>query len=228
MDNTVSTTTSLQMAVFRKVYFWLSIALAITGLTAYIASNNPAVMNLIMGSRAGIWILLIIQLGMVIYLSARINTMSLQTASMVFVLYSFVMGITFSFIFLVYAKTTIYTCFFITAGTFLVMSLYGFFTKKDLSSWGNLLFMVLIGVIIASVVNFFLKSSTLYYIISYVGVLVFTGLVAYDTQKIKALIGMENNEQSQKLAIIGALALYLDFINIFLFLLRIFGGGNRN
>ena len=228
MDNTVSTTTSLQMAVFRKVYFWLSIALAITGLTAYIASNNPAVMNLIMGSRAGIWILLIIQLGMVIYLSARINTMSLQTASMVFVLYSFVMGITFSFIFLVYAKTTIYTCFFITAGTFLVMSLYGFFTKKDLSSWGNLLFMVLIGVIIASVVNFFLKSSTLYYIISYVGVLVFTGLVAYDTQKIKALIGMENNEQSQKLAIIGALALYLDFINIFLFLLRIFGGGNRH
>ena len=228
MDNTVSTTTSLQMAVFRKVYFWLSIALAITGLTAYIASNNPAVMNLIMGSRAGIWILLIIQLGMVIYLSVRINTMSLQTASMVFVLYSFVMGITFSFIFLVYAKTTIYTCFFITAGTFLVMSLYGFFTKKDLSSWGNLLFMVLIGVIIASVVNFFLKSSTLYYIISYVGVLVFTGLVAYDTQKIKALIGMENNEQSQKLAIIGALALYLDFINIFLFLLRIFGGGNRN
>ncbi len=228
MDNTVAQTTSVQMTLFRKVYFWLSIALTITGLTAFVASNNPAVMNLIMGSRAGIWILLIVQLGMVIYLSARINTMSLQTASMVFVLYSFVMGITFSFIFLVYAKTTIYTCFFITAGTFLVMSLYGFFTKNDLSSWGNLLFMVLIGVIIASVVNFFLKSSTLYYIISYVGVLVFTGLVAYDTQKIKALIGMEDNEQSQKLAIIGALALYLDFINIFLFLLRIFGGGNRN
>ena len=145
-----------------------------------------------------------------------------------FVLYSFIMGITFSFIFLVYAKTTIYTCFFITAGTFFVMSLYGYFTKKDLSSWGNLLFMGLIGVIIASVVNIFLHSSTLYYIISYVGVFIFIGLVAYDTQKIKALIGQENNEQNQKLAIIGALALYLDFINIFLFLLRIFGGGSRS
>ena len=228
MDNTVAKVTSAQMTLFRKVYFWLSLALALTGLTAFLASNNPAVMNIIMGSRAALWILFIIQLGMVMYLSARINSMSLQTASMMFVLYSFIMGITFSFIFLVYAKTTIYTCFFITAGTFFVMSLYGYFTKKDLSSWGNLLFMGLIGVIIASVVNIFLHSSTLYYIISYVGVFIIIGLVAYDAQKIKALIGQENNEQNQKLAIIGALALYLDFINIFLFLLRIFGGGSRS
>lgn len=228
MDDIMSRAGTSQMALFRKVYFWFSLALVITGLTAWVASNNPTIINFLTTSRAAIWILLIVQFGMVWYLSARIMSMSLQSASMLYVLYSFICGITFSFIFLVYAKTTIASAFFITAGMFLVMSIYGFVTKTDLSSIGNILFMGIIGIIIATVVNIFLKSATLNYIISYVGVAIFVALVAYDTQKIKALIGMENNEQTQKLAIIGALSLYLDFLNIFLFILRIFGGGNRN
>lgn len=228
MDDIMSRAGSSQMALFRKVYFWFSLALVITGLTAWFASTNPTIINFLTTSRGAIWILLIVQLGMVWYLSARIMSMSLQSASMLYVLYSFICGITFSFIFLVYAKTTIASAFFITAGMFLVMSIYGFVTKTDLSSIGNILFMGIIGIIIATVVNIFLKSATLNYVISYVGVAIFVALVAYDTQKIKALIGMENNEQTQKLAIIGALSLYLDFLNIFLFILRIFGGGNRN
>ena len=228
MDNSVVKVSSAQMLLFRKVYFWLSLALTITGLTAWLASGNPYIKQILFGSRAAFWILLILQFGMVWYLSARINSMTLQSASIMFVLYSFLTGITFSFIFLVYAHATIATCFYITAGTFFVMSMYGFLTKKDLSSWGNLLFMALIGIIIASVVNIFMHSSALYYIISYVGIAIFVGLVAYDTQKLKALIGQENTEENQKIAIVGALALYLDFLNIFLFLLRIFGGGGRN
>ncbi len=216
-----------QMLLFRKVYFWMGIALTITGLTAWVVSGNQAIMNFILGTRWGIWVLLIAQFGMVWYLSSRILQMSLQTASMTFVLYSLLCGVTFSYIFVLFAHATIAICFFITAGMFIVMSLYGFLTKRDLSSWGNMLMMGLFGVIIASVVNFFFHSQTLYWIVSYVGILVFVGLTAYDTQKIKALIGQDNTEENQKIAIIGALALYLDFLNIFLFLLSIFGGGSR-
>ena len=217
-----------QMLLFRKVYFWMGIALTITGLTAWVVSGNQAIMNFILGTRWGIWVLLIAQFGMVWYLSSRILQMSLQTASMTFVLYSLLCGVTFSYIFVLFAHATIAICFFITAGMFIVMSLYGFLTKRDLSSWGNMLMMGLFGVIIASVVNFFFHSQTLYWIVSYVGILVFVGLTAYDTQKIKALIGQDNTEENQKIAIIGALALYLDFLNIFLFLLSIFGGGSRS
>ena len=142
-----------------------------------------------------------------------------------FLLYAAINGLTLSFIFLRYTGQSITRVFFITSGTFAAMSAYGFFTKRDLSSWGNILFMGLIGIIIASIVNFFLKSTMLYWIISYVGVAVFIGLTAYDTQRIKKmyLSFQEGAEFSKRLAILGALHLYLDFINLFLFLLRIFG-----
>ena len=179
MDNTVVKTGSAQTVLFWKVYFWMSLALAITGLTSWLVSGNPTIMNLITGSRAAFWILIILQFGMVMYLSARVMSMSLQAASVMFVFYSFLTGVTFSFIFLVYAKATIATCFFITAGMFLVMSIYGFFTKRDLSSWGNILIMALIGIVISSVVNTFLRSSVVYYTILYVWVVFFSGLRAY-------------------------------------------------
>ena len=217
MDNVMDKVSVNQLALVRKVYMWMSVALLITGLTAYVVSTNSALIHYIMDSRFGIWILFGIQLAVVWYLSARIYKMSLQAASMVFILYSLISGVTFSFIFLLFTTGSIATVFFITAGTFAVMSLYGFFTRRDLSSWGNILLMGLIGIIIASLVNMFLKNQTLYRIISYIGVLVFVGLTAYDTQKIKALIGQENNEMNQKTALIGALVLYLDFINMFLF-----------
>ncbi len=227
MYESVDKVNTAQMLLFRKVYFWMSIALIITGLTSWIVSGNQAIMNFIVGTSWGIWVLLIIQFAVVWYLSARIMQMSLQAASITFILYSVLCGVTFSYIFLLFSTGTIAICFFTTAGMFLVMSLYGYFTKRDLTSMGSLLMMGLFGIIIASVVNFFFHSKTLYWIISYIGIAVFLGLTAYDTQKIKALIGQENTDENQKFALIGALALYLDFLNIFLFLLSIFGGGNR-
>ncbi len=227
MYGIVEKTAASQLLLFRKVYFWMGIALIITGLTSWVVSGNQAIMNFILGTRWGIWVLLIVQFGMVWYLSARIMQMTLQAASVTFILYSVLCGVTFSYIFLLFSTGTIAICFFITAGMFIMMSIFGFFTKKDLSSWGSLLIMGLFGIIIASVANFFFHSKTLYWIISYVGVIIFVGLTAYDTQKLKALIGQEDNEENQKIALIGALALYLDFLNIFLFMLSIFGGGRR-
>ena len=227
MYGSVENVSTSQTLLFRKVYFWMSIALVITGLTSWVVSGNQAFMNFIMNSRWGIWILLLIQFGVVWYLSAKIMQMTVQAASITFILYSVLCGVTFSYIFLLFTTGTLAICFFTTAGMFLVMSLFGFFTKRDLSSWGSLLMMGLFGIIIASVVNFFFHSKTIYWIISYIGIAVFLGLTAYDTQKIKSLIGQENTDENQKFALIGALALYLDFLNIFLFLLSIFGGGNR-
>ncbi len=226
MDRTLEKVASDQLSLVRKVYLWMSMALLITGLTAYVVSTNSALIHYIMDSKFGIWVLFGLQLGLVFYLSARIYKMSLQAASIVFILYSFITGVTFSFIFLSFTTGSIAGVFLITAGTFAVMSLYGFFTKRDLSSWGNILLMGLIGIIIASLVNMFLHNQTLYWIISYIGVLIFVGLTAYDSQKVKALVGQENNEMNQKTAIIGALMLYLDFINMFLFFLQIFGRRN--
>ena len=158
------------------------------------------------------------------YVSARIMSLSFTTATGLFMLYSLLNGLTLSVLFAVYTRSSIASTFFITAGTFGAMSLYGYFTKKDLSSWGNILIMAVIGLIIASVVNMFMQSSMMYWIITYAGVLIFVGLTAYDTQKIKQMLAnQEINEQTQKLALLGALSLYLDFINLFLYLLRIFG-----
>ena len=212
--------------LMQKVYTWMALALAVTGLTAYYCSTNFDVINAIASNSLVFWGLIIAQLGAVMYLSVRINSMSLTTAGIVFLLYAVLTGITFSFIFLVYTMESIASTFFITAGTFGAMSLIGYFTKKDLSGFGRFLMMSLIGLLIATVVNLFLQSTMLMWICTYVGVLIFSGLTVYDTQKIKNMFlmhGAEMNESTMKLALMGSLTLYLDFINLFIYLLRIFG-----
>ena len=212
-------------ALMRKVYVWMSMALVITGLTAWIVAHNASLLNLIYGNSAVIWILFIAEIGLVIGLSAAIHKLSLPVATLMFVIYSVLNGAVFSSIFLVYTMSSIATVFFITAGTFAAMSVFGYVTKKDLTSMGKFLMMAVIGLIIATVVNLFMKSSGMSMIISYAGVLIFVGLTAYDTQKIKnmCLQAPDTGETMQKLALLGALSLYLDFINLFIYLLRILG-----
>ena len=212
-----------QTLLIRKVYVWMCLALLITAGTAYRVSNSEELLRLIFSSKMSFFGIIIAQFAIVWFLSARIKTLTFSTATILFALYSVLMGVTMSCIFLAYTQSSIASTFFITAGTFAVMSIYGFTTKRDLTSIGGLLIMALVGLIIASVVNYFLKSSMFDLIISCIGVLIFVGLTAYDTQKIKALLNQENTEENQKMAIIGSLMLYLDFINLFLFLLRIFG-----
>ena len=212
-----------QTLLIRKVYVWMCAALLITAGTAYRVSTSEELLRLIFSSKISFFGIIIAQFAIVWILSARIKTLSFTTATIMFALYSVLMGVTMSCIFVAYTQSSIASTFFITAGTFAVMSIYGYTTKKDLTSIGNLLFMALIGLIIAMVVNFFLKSSMMDLVISCIGVLIFVGLTAYDTQKIKSLMNRENTEENQKMAIIGSLMLYLDFINLFLFLLRIFG-----
>ena len=217
-------------ALMRKVYVWMTLALAITGFTAYGVATSPGIMTAIVTNRALLWGLLIAELALVWYVSARINRLSLSTATMIFVLYSVLNGATLSVIFLAYTMQSIASVFFITAGTFAAMSLIGYFTKSDLSSLGRILFMALIGLVIATLVNMFLiKSGGFSLIISYVGVLIFVGLTAYDTQKIKMMLVEADDvtEEAQKIALMGSLSLYLDFINLFLYLLRIFGGNRE-
>jgi FtsH-binding integral membrane protein len=211
--------------LMRKVYLWMALAMVITGLTSYYVATSPALLEMIFTNSAVLWGLIIGELALVFGLSAAINKLSLPVATLMFVLYSVVNGATMSFIFLVYTSTSIVNVFLITAITFAVMAAYGYFTKKDLTSWGRMLFMALIGLIIASIVNIFLKSSGMNMVISYIGVLVFVGLTAYDSQKIKEMLmqAPDAGETMQKLALLGALSLYLDFINLFLYLLRILG-----
>ncbi|UEA64018.1 Bax inhibitor-1/YccA family protein [Hoylesella buccalis] len=213
-------------ALMRKVYVWMTLALVLTGITAYGVASSPSLMMTIFQTPAIMWGLIIAELAIVIAISAAINRLSLTTATLLFVLYSVLNGATLSLIFAVYTMSSIANVFFITAGTFGVMAAYGYFTKRDLSSWGKLLLMALIGLIIATLVNIFLvKSSGFDLILSYAGVLIFVGLTAYDTQKIKQMLAMQTDmgEGAQKVALLGALSLYLDFINLFLYLLRIFG-----
>lgn len=214
-----------QQRFMTRVYGWMSFALLVTGLVAMFSASSPAVMGAIIGNRLIFFGLIIGQLLLVGSLSGWVSRMSANTAMAIFLLYSVLNGLTFSIIFLVYTMESIATTFYITAGTFAAMSLYGYFTKTDLTKTGSFLFMGLIGVIIASVANYFMKSEMLYWIISYVGVFIFIGLTAYDTQKIKNMniIGNEGTDEDRKEAIMGALTLYLDFINLFLMLLRIFG-----
>lgn len=208
-----------------KVYGWMCAALVLTGITAYIVATTPSIMQYVFTNLTVLYVLLGVELLMVIGLSSMINKMSANMATAVFVLYSVVNGLTLSFIFLVYTSGSIAFTFFITAATFGVMSAYGYFTKKDLTSWGNLLVMALFGLVIASIGNLFMKSDTLMWITTYAGILIFVGLTAYDTQRIKNtnIIGNEGTDEDRKEAIIGALTLYLDFINLFLKLLRLFG-----
>lgn len=213
-------------ALMRKVYVWMTLALVLTGFTAYAVANSPGIMTAIYTNRMLMWGLLIGELALVWYVSARIDRLSLPTATMLFVLYSVLNGATLSIIFMAYTMTSIASVFFITAGTFAAMSLVGYFTKKDLSGLGRLLFMTLLGLVIATLVNVFLiKSGGFSLIVSYVGVLIFVGLTAYDTQKIKNMLveADDISADAQKIALMGSLALYLDFINLFLYLLRIFG-----
>ena len=213
-----------QTFLIRRVYVWMCAALFITAGTAYRVSNSEELLRIIFSSKLSFFGIIIAQFVIVWFLSARIKTLSFTTATIMFALYSVLMGVTMSCIFMAYTQSSIASTFLITAGTFAVMSIYGFTTKKDLTSWGNLLFMALVGLIIAMLVNFFLKSSMMDLIISCIGVLIFVGLTAYDTQKIKALLNQETTEENQKMALLGSLMLYLDFINLFLFMLRIFGG----
>ena len=203
-------------------------ALAITGICAYGVATSPNIMQMIYGNSMTIWVLFIVELGLVFYTTARIQKLSLTTATTLFIIYSALNGVTLSGIFMVYSMTSIAKVFFITAGTFAAMALYGYFTKTDLSKIGNILFMALIGLIIATVVNLFLKSAMFDLILCYIGVGIFVGLTAWDSQKIKHMLAMQvdMSESAQKIALMGALSLYLDFINLFLYLLRIFG--NRN
>ena len=211
--------------LMRKVYVWMTLALVITGFTAYGVANSPGVLQAIYSNPVIFWGLIIAEFALVIGVSAAINRLSLTTATLMFVLYSVINGAMLSSIFLVYTQSSITTVFFITAGTFGAMALVGYTTKTDLTTMGKYLFMALIGLIIATLVNLFLKSSGMTMILSYVGVLIFVGLTAYDSQKIKEMLlqAPDAGEGAQKLALLGALTLYLDFINLFIYLLRIFG-----
>ena len=211
--------------LMRKVYVWMALALLITGMTAYYVATNEVILTAILTNRALFYGLLIAELVLVIAVSAAINRLSLMMATLMFILYSVINGATMSVIFLIYQATSIATVFFITAGTFGAMAAIGYTTKKDLSSMGRILFMALIGLVIATVVNLFIKSDTMTLILSYIGVIVFVGLTAWDSQKIKQMLmqAPDVDEASQKVALLGSLELYLDFVNLFLYLLRIFG-----
>lgn len=220
------TRVSAYSKLMRSIYLWMTFALIITGLTAATVAFSPAMLSMLFSSKITFYGLIIAELAVVIILSARIQKLSFTTATLMFILYSILTGATLSVIFLAYQLDSIVTTFFVTAGTFGSMTLIGYTTKKDLSKMGTYLLMTLIGLVIATLVNMFLANSTLDWIITYVGVLLFIGLTAYDTQKIKQMLreyGTEINENSQKMALMGSLTLYLDFINLFLYLLKILG-----
>jgi hypothetical protein len=203
----------------------MTLALAITGFTAYGVATSPGILQAIYGNQIVFWGLIIAEFALVIGVSGAINRLSLPVATLMFVLYSVINGVLMSYIFLVYTASSISTVFLITAGTFAAMAVIGYTTKTDLSSMGKYLLMALIGMIIATLVNLFIKSEGMTLILSYVGVLVFVGLTAYDSQKIRQMLqeAPDAGEVGQKLALLGALTLYLDFINLFIYLLRIFG-----
>lgn len=206
-----------------RVYNYMASGLALTGIVATAVASSPAATEAIFGTGL-FWVVVLAPLGLVFFLSARIQHMRASTAQTVFWIYAALMGLSLASLFLAYTGASIARVFFITAGTFAAMSLYGYTTRRDLSGFGSFLFMGLIGVIIASVVNIFLASSMLQFMISVIGVIVFTGLTAYDTQKIKEMyVAGEHEEIAGKKAIMGALALYLDFINLFIMLMHLLG-----
>ncbi len=214
----------------RSVYNWMAIGLALTGFVAFYVANSESMMRLIFGNKIIFFGLIIGELALVFTISARVQKIKASTATALFVLYAALNGVTLSVIFLIYTRTSITSTFFICAATFVTCSIYGMTTKRDLTSLGGFMAMGLIGIIIASVVNIFIGSYGLHMIISYIGVIVFVGLTAYDTQKLKTMAlsqpaGLDAGVV-RKGAILGALSLYLDFINLFLMLLRILG--NRN
>lgn len=212
-----------------KVFLWMCIALGITALTAFLSASSPAFFSMLITQTGKMsllgWVVTLAPLILVFVMSARLDRMSKGTMTAIFILYSVLMGMSLSFIFLAYSSAVIVKTFLITAGMFGVMAVAGFTTKTDLTKFGRIMFMGLIGLIIATLVNLFTKSAMFDYIISFIGVLIFTGLTAYDVQKLKQIgtANMGENDTVTKIAIYGALSLYLDFINLFLYLLRIFG-----
>ena len=203
----------------------MAIALSITALAAVFVADTPGIREVILGNRIVFMVLLFAELGLVIAISAAIDRMSSMTATLLFILYSLLNGLTMSVVFLTFTASSIGTTFLVTAGTFGAMSIIGYTTKRDLTSMRNLLLMALIGMVIGSFANFFIHSTAFGYVLTYLGILVFVGLIAYDTQKIKemAAAGFDTSDARQKGAILGALKLYLDFINLFMLLLRLFG-----
>ena len=211
-----------------KVYLWMTLALVVTGMTAYYVASSPAILYAIVSNQIAFWGLFIGELVLVFVLSSRIMSLSFVTASLMFVIYSIMNGVFFSFILLAYTEQSIATTFLITAGTFGAMSLFGFITKRDLSTMWRILFMLLIGLIIATVVNIFMKAEGLTLILNYAGVVIFVGLTAYDTQSIKQMLQEHGDKEgAEKIALLGSLSLYLDFINLFIYLLRFFGESRK-
>jgi FtsH-binding integral membrane protein len=213
-------------AFIRSVYGWMSGGLLLTAFAALWVVNSPAMQALVLANRMVAFGLILAELGIVLFLSFRLTAMSPGAAAAAFLVYSFLNGLTLSVIFWAYSRASIMQAFVTAAAMFGAMSIYGLVTKKDLTSWGSFFFMGLIGIVIASVVNMFLASSGLSFVISVIGVFVFMGLTAYDNQKLKSLATVTGPMQ-ENVAVIGALALYLDFINLFLFLLRLFGDRRR-
>lgn len=211
----------------RSVYNWMAAGLGLTAFTAYFVASTPALLQLIFGNQLIFFGLIIAELGMVFYLSARVQQMSASTAAGIFVIYSILNGATLAFVFIAYTSSSIASTFIVCSLTFAACSVYGMVTKRDLTSMGGFMMMGLIGIIIASLFNMFFASSAVSAIISYIGVIVFVGLTAYDTQKLKEMALTQpadiTGAMVRKGAIMGALTLYLDFINLFLMLLRIFG-----
>ena len=223
-------TLTLSRTFLSGVFMWMFLAMGLTAGTAYVFASTPSFMNTLVNAETGGmsmmgWVVMLAPLGLVLWMSMGFNRMSASTMVMVFVLYSILMGASLSFIFLAYTGASIAKTFVITSAMFGAMAVLGYTTKTDLTKFGSIMFMGLIGIIIASLVNMFMKSGTMDYIISFLGVLIFTGLTAYDVQKLKRIgAGVEaETDDTRKLTIMGALTLYLDFINLFLFLLRFFG-----
>lgn len=215
----------IQRAFVTRVYFWMMLGLLVTAGAAMLTLTQTNLLTALVTNRLLFWGLMLIEIALVWYLSAMISRLSVTTAIVGFVAYAALNGVTLSLIVLVYTMSSIAVTFFITAGMFGTMSLFGYVTKRDLTSWGSFLMMALIGMILASVINFFFASPVIYWVTTIIGIIIFVGLTAYDTQKIKQMSLMinANGELEQKGAIMGALALYLDFINLFLMLLRLFG-----
>ncbi len=214
-------------AFLRGVYGWMCAGLAITALTAWMVAGSPAIVYAIAQNRLLFWGLIIAQFGLVLVLSARVQRLAPGTASLLFVAYSMLTGVTLSFMLLLYTGESVAATFGVTAGMFGALALYGTTTRRDLTGWGSFLFMGLIGVVIASIVGLFWQSDALQFVISFIGVIVFTGLTAYDAQRLKTMAVSLPDGGTGSYQIVGALALYLDFINLFLFLLR-FTGNRRD
>lgn len=213
-------------SVMKRVYLKMFLGLLVTALVAMYTASNASLLLAVAGSKSAYWILALVEVGLVLWISAGINKMKASTATLLFFLFAIVNGFTLSVIFAIYTPGSITKTFFITAGTFGAMSVYGYFTNRDLSRIGSLLIMGLFGLIIASIVNIFTHSDQLAWIISIAGVAIFVGLTAWDTQRIKIMTEQAPDEALGKVATIGALSLYLDFINMFIYLLRIFGQRN--